>query len=323
MRAYVIHKAGGPEALKLEDVAKPKIEAGKVLIKIKGIGLNRSEYFTRIGDSPSVKFPKVLGIECVGIVEESGIDRVQAGDKVAAIMGGMGRVFNGSYAEYTLVPEDCVFKLDTNLPWEKLAALTEMLQTTNGSLFSALEIERAQNILIRGGTSSIGICAAAIAKANGLRVFSTTRNQKKVDWLLKNNVDEVFIESTELAPSIRMKFPEGIDRVLELIGTTTLQDSLNCLKPGGIACMTGMLGGQWEVKNFSPMGYIPTSVKLTSYSGGNEDISEAKLNEYLKLVESGELNIPLGKVYKFERLVEAHRDMDHNTGNGKQVVILD
>ena len=134
------------------------------------------------------------------------------------------------------------------IPWEKLAALTEMLQTTNGSLFSALEIERAKNILIRGGTSSIGICAAAIAKANGLRVFSTTRNQKKVDWLLKNNVDEVYIESTELAASIRMKYPEGIDRVLELIGTTTLQDSLKCLKPGGIACMTGMLGGQWKLK---------------------------------------------------------------------------
>ena len=198
-----------------------------------------------------------------------------------------------------------------------------MLQTTNGSLFSALEIERAKNILIRGGTSSIGICAAAIAKANGLRVFSITRNQKKVDWLLKNNVDEVYIESTELAASIRMKYPEGIDRVLELIETTTLQDSLKCLKPGGTACMTGMLGGQWEVKNFSPMGYIPTSVKLTSYSGGNQDISEAKLNEYLKLVETGELNIPLGKVYKFEQLVEAHRDMDHNTGNGKQVMILD
>ena len=233
MKAYVIHEKGGPEVLKLEEIPKPKIEKGKVLIKVKAFGLNRSEYFTRLGHSPNVKFPRVLGIEAVGVVEESGVDRVKAGDKVAAIMGGMGREFDGSYAEYTLVPDNCVFKLNSNLDFKTLAALPEMLQTTNGSLFVGLEIDRAKNILIRGGTSSIGICSAAICKHFGLQVFSSTRSEEKKSRLLENNVDRVYLENGNISEQIKADFPEGIDAVLELIGTTTLKDSIDCLKPKG------------------------------------------------------------------------------------------
>ena len=132
MKAWVIRKAGGPEQFQLEDAETPSPREGWVLIRVRAFGLNRSEWFTRIGDSPPVQFPRVLGIECVReIVDAGGLD-LDPGATVAAIMGGMGRQFDDSYAEYTLVPHQCVFAIRTQLPREKLAALPEMLRTGVG-----------------------------------------------------------------------------------------------------------------------------------------------------------------------------------------------
>lgn len=319
MRAYVIHDSGGPDKLVLEERPIPQYKEGWVLIKIKAFGLNRSEYFTRIGDSPTVKFPRVLGIECTGVVEEAG-GVFEKGQKVMAIMGGMGRQFDGSYAEFTLVPKENVFAFKSNLPWETLGALPEMFQTTSGSLFQGLEIERAKNILIRGGTSSIGLCALAMAKSHGLEVISTSRSESKVEFLKELGADHVVIDKGEVSEQVKEIYPGGCDRVLELIGTTVLKDSLKSLRRGGIACMTGILGGEWEFKSFSPMGDIPTAVKLTSYSGEAADISPEKMQKYISLVEEGKLNIGVGKVFPFEELQKAHQLMDDNKANGKIVI---
>jgi NADPH:quinone reductase len=322
MKAYVIHEAGGPEKLILEEMPIPKWKEGWVLIKIKAFGINRSEYFTRIGESPTVKFPRVLGIECCGIVAEAG-GVFEKGQKVMAIMGGMGRQFDGSYAEYTLVPKENVFPFQSELPWETLGALPEMLQTTNGSLFQALEIDRAKNIVIRGGTSSIGLCALAMAKVNGLEVVSTSRSEDKVKFLMSLGADHVIIDNGEISDEVRKIYPDGCDRVLELIGTSVLKDSLKCLKRGGIACMTGILGGEWEFSSFKPMGDIPTATKLTSYSGEAADISVEQMQKYISLVENKQLALGAGKVFSFEDLPKAHELMDENKANGKIVIIVD
>ncbi|XOV78639.1 MAG: alcohol dehydrogenase catalytic domain-containing protein [Aestuariibacter sp.] len=96
MKAWVIYEAGGPEQFQLEDIDTPQPKPGWALIRVRAFGLNRSEWFTRIGDSPTVKFPRVLGIECVGEIVDSGGLALIPGAKVAAIMGGMGRQFHGS-----------------------------------------------------------------------------------------------------------------------------------------------------------------------------------------------------------------------------------
>ena len=320
MKAWVIREPGGPEKLKLEEVAAPLPRVGWVLVRIRAFGLNRSEWFTRIGDSPSVKFPRVLGIECVGeVVDAGGLD-IDVGSKVAVIMGGMGRQFDGSYAEYTLVPHACVFPVQTTLAWEKFAALPEMLQTTHGSLHVGLEIDRASSLLIRGGTSSIGMAALALAKQAGLAVATTSRSAAKVDLLKAAGADEVWIDDGNLSEQIREQRDEPYDRVLELIGASTLLDSLKCVRRSGIVCMTGILGGSWVLDNFHPMGDIPTAVKLTSYSGEAADLEREQLQSYIKLVEEGSLNISTGPVFDFEELVEAHKLMDANQAGGKIVV---
>jgi len=321
MKAWIIREPGGPDHFTLEEVNRPTPRPGWVLIRIRAFGLNRSEWFTRNGDSPSVKFPRVLGIECVGEVVDSGGLNIEIGSTVASIMGGMGRDFDGSYAEYTLVPHSCVFPLSTTLPWEKLAALPEMLQTTHGSLHIGLEIDRADSILIRGGTSSIGMAALALAKDAGLFVATTSRSESKIEMLKGAGADEVWIDHGTLERQLKDSEHQPFDRVLELIGTTTLLDSLRCVRSGGIVCMTGILGGKWTLEAFEPMGDIPTGVKLTSYSGGSSDINAEQLQHYVELVDKGKLMIQTGPVFKFEDLVQAHELMDSNQAGGKIVVL--
>jgi len=164
MRAAVIRQAGGPEVLQLESRPVPRPDEGQVLIQVKAFGLNRSELFTRRGLSPSVPFPRILGIEAVGIVADAPGGGFAVGDIVATAMGGMGRQFDGSYAEYVCVPAIQVQKINTALPWETLGAMPEMLQTAWGSLFNALQLKERDRLLIRGGTTSVGLAAAAIAK---------------------------------------------------------------------------------------------------------------------------------------------------------------
>lgn len=320
MRAFVITEPGGPEKLVLREVPRPTPRDGWVLIRNRAFGLNRSEWFTRRGESPSVRFPRVLGIECTGEVVDAPGGDLAAGERVAAMMGGMGRQYDGAYAEFVLVPRRHVFPLTTRLRWSVLGALPEMLQTTHGSLHTGLEIERARNVLVRGGTSSIGFMAIALARAAGLEVSATTRSASKTEELFSAGVRHVLIDNGSVLEQARAIHEQGFDRVLELVGTSTILDSLRATRRGGIVCMTGMLGGQWVLPEFHPMGDVPTGVKLTSYSGESADISAAQLQEYVELVESGALQVKLGPVFPFERLPEAHRLMDENRANGKIVV---
>ena len=323
MRAFVIEEPGGPEKLKLRRIPRPTPRDGWVLIRNRAFGLNRSEWFTRKGESPSVVFPKVLGIECVGEVVAAPGGGLSDGQRVAAMMGGMGRIFDGSYAEFVLVPLQNVFPLQTSLEWRILGALPEMLQTVHGSLHTGLEIERAKNLLVRGATSSIGFAAMALARMSGLEVAATTRNAGKTDELAAAGATHVLIDNGSIAEKARAIYPEGLDRVLELVGATTLLDSLQAARRAGIVCMTGILGGKWMLPEFRPMGHVPTGVKLTSYSGESADITGAQLQQYISLVKSGDLTLKLGPSFPFEQLQEAHGLMDKNLANGKIVVEVD
>ena len=322
MKAAVLHRPGGPEALELESRPVPEPRSGEVLIRVKAFGLNRSELFTRQGHSPGVALPRILGIEAVGVVDAALGGEFEPGTTVATVMGGMGRAFDGSYAEYACVPASQVQAVQTGLPWEILGALPEMLQTAWGSLFSALRLEPGQRLLIRGGTTSVGLAAAAIARRHGATVAATTRKPARAELLRASGADQVFIDTGAIAPALRQAYPQGVDKVLELVGTTTLEDSLHCAAPGGSVCMIGMVGDAWSFKDFAPMDVIPSTVNLTSYSGTSEDFLRTPLNTLLGEVEADALPIRLARTFTLDEIVEAHRLMESDEAGGKIVVLV-
>ncbi len=132
MKAAVIREPGAPEVLAIEELPVPRPAPGWILIRVKAFGLNRSELFTRQGHSPTVRFPRVLGIEAVGIVEQAPGAEFEPGQTVATAMGGMGRQFDGGYAEFTCVPAVQVQAISTTLDWQTFGALPEMIQTAWG-----------------------------------------------------------------------------------------------------------------------------------------------------------------------------------------------
>jgi NADPH2:quinone reductase len=299
----------------------PSPGSAEVLVSVKAFGLNRSELMTRKGLSPDVKFPRVLGIECVGQVENDPSGHFKPGQKVAAFMGGMGRDFDGSYAEYAVLPKSLLYPFESHLDWTQLGAIPEMFQTVYGSLYLALKIKDGETLLIRGGTSSIGMLATQLAKKSGLIVIATTRKPEKKELLQDNGADHVLIDDGSLETAVKAVYPQGVDKILELIGTSTLKDSLKCTAPGGAVCMTGMLAEQWSIADFAPMDYIPATVNLTVYDSGQVRVDPQSFQQFIRDVEAGEIHLNISSSFRLDEIAAAHQFMESNQGSGKIVVV--
>jgi NADPH2:quinone reductase len=258
MRAVVLDQPGPATNLHVRDVPIPEPRPGWVLIEVKAFGLNRSELFTRLGFSgDAVTFPRILGIEATGIVAQAPGGEFVPGRQVVTMMGGMGRQFDGGYAQYTCVPADQVIPLHSELPWSVLGAVPEMLQTAYGSLTVGVDAQPGETLLIRGGTSSVGLAAAVLAKRQDMTVLSTTRSPDKAETLTALGVDHVLIDDGSLADQVRRIVPDGVHGAIELVGTTTLPGTLRATRVHGTVCFTGMVSNEWTVKDFYPIDYLP------------------------------------------------------------------
>ena len=321
MRAIVIEEAGGPEVLEIrDDWPRPEPVPGRVLIRVMAFGLNRGELYTRLGHSPSVEFPRVLGIECAGIVEAAPDTAFEPGQTVIATTGGMGRAYDGGYAEFTSVPAAHVHGVETTLDWTQLAAAPEVFHTAWGALELSLGIVAGQTLLIRGGSSAVGLVAADYARAKGLTVLSTTRDPAKADRLREFGVDHVVIDDGNIAPAVRDIVPDGVDAMFDLVGTKVIADSFACMRIGGTLCMAGLLGGEWTIADFAPGAVIPSTTRFTYFSSSSTPMPTAALQGYLDGLADGRYRLPLDRVFGFDDIQAAHACMESNQAIGKIVV---
>jgi NADPH2:quinone reductase len=321
MRAVVLHEPGPAENLKVEDRPIPEPPPGWVRIAVRAFGLNRSDVHLRLGLAGNAVLPRIPGIEAVGVVDDPNGSDLREGQQVAALMGGMGRAFDGGYAEYTVVPRRSVVPFHSDLPWSVIGQVPETLQTAHGSLTTGLDLQSGQTLLVRGGTSALGFAAAALARDIGATVLATTRRRDRLDLLAEHGVDHPLVDDGRVADQVRRLYPEGLDAGVELVGTPTLPDTLAAMRVHGTVCFVGMLSNQWIVKDFYPIDYLPRGVRLSAYSGGADDLPAPVLQRFLDRIADGGINLGPAAVYPLEEIPRAHADIDANRVAGKLVGI--
>jgi NADPH:quinone reductase-like Zn-dependent oxidoreductase len=319
MRAAVVERPGPPDVLTVREVPRPEPRDGWTLVQVKAFGLNRSEIMTRLGFSPNVTFPRILGIECVGVIADSVNPALPAGTTVAAVMGEMGREFDGGYAEYALLPDDLLIPVGTDLEWPVFGALPETYLTAWGAMqaFGIPGDGRPRTLLVRGGSSSVGMAALSLARDWNLATIATTRSPAKRALLVERGADEVIVDTG--ADAFKGRAP---DYVLDLIGAHSALDSLRLVKPGGTVCVVGMLSYDWVIEAFEPVAMIPSGSKLTTFH--SDDLTGAAaqrpLEHIVRGIRSGVYHANVDRVFTLDEIADAHRYMEANLATGKVVV---
>jgi NADPH:quinone reductase-like Zn-dependent oxidoreductase len=325
MRAVVISCYGGPDVLVHRELPDPVPNDQDVLIRVKAFGLNHAECYFRSGAWGEVA--EVTGIECAGLVEADASGRFATGTPVVAILGGMGRTRNGSYAELVTVPSSNVAEVRSDLKWEVLAAVPEVYSTAWSALHLNLGIQPDHRLLVRGATSAVGQAAVQLAARYGCTVVATTRAPSRVQLLGDLGAEEVLIDDGSLA--CRLRSGSGpVHRVIDLVGNLTLRDSMACTGRDGRVVQLGFLGGLSPVEDFNPMLDLPTGVHLSFYGSAfvlgtdTYPLSEVPLDDIFEDVATGQLRGDPVQVFSFDQVVDAHRVLERGSAGGKLVVTL-
>lgn len=315
MKAVVLTKPTKAEDIVLSEVEVPTVKPGWVLVKIKAFGLNHSEQILREFEIENdyINKPIIPGIECAGEIADPSDSELKIGQKVVALMGGMGRSFNGSYAEYALLPVHHVFPVESDLTWTEMGAIPETYFTAWGSLFESLNLQPADKLLVRGATCALGYVAIQLAKALGCTVIGTTHKKEKLNLLEKEDCDETILDEGSIKNKV-----SGVTKALELVGIKTLKDTMFSVKKGGIVCNTGILGKVYEWDGFDPIKDIPNGVYLTGFFSNYP--TQKMIQDIFTLMDQYNLNPLIGAVYDFAHIKDACIALDSGKVNGKIVV---
>jgi NADPH:quinone reductase len=324
MRAIILTGFGGLDRLVYTEIPKPLPKDGEVVIRVKGFGINHAEIHMRRGEWAEAA--EVSGIECVGIVDSCPGGEFAVGAKVAALMGGLGRTINGSYAEYTRVRAANVTLVESDLPWSQLAALPETYATSWTCLFRNLKLTAGQTLVIRGATSALGQAALKMAVATGANVIATARSEQRFPMLEQLGAARVEVERPDLAAHIAES--KQIDAVLDLVGNSTILDSLDMLRVGGTACLAGWLGGLAPIGDFNPLARMASGVSFSFFASpvfGNPgfEVSDIPLGDIAQQIADGKLDAKPARVFSFDQIRDAHRVAESGEAGGKVVVVID
>ncbi|KAM0263901.1 hypothetical protein ACHAQJ_000936 [Trichoderma viride] len=321
MEAIVIPKFGGPEVLQIQTVPKPDPVVGEVLVEVFAFGVNHAEMHMRKGEWD--EWNPISGLECVGVVAACPGGEIDVGTKVIGVMGGMGRNRPGGYGSFVNVPAANVVPIKTDLPWEQLAAIPEVYSTAYSCLFTVLDLQPGESLLIRGSTSTIGQAALHLAVDAGARVTATTRRTERFDEIKAKGAIDAKLEHEDL----QTEFPSGFkfDKVLNLIGNRVLVESISLARPGGRMLQAGWLGGLAPVVDFNPMVEMDPGVHFSLFHSKvlgtpGFPLSAIPLQEIVSKIERGAWNAKPAFVFEYKDIQKAHEMLDSHNAGGKIVV---
>ncbi|KAJ8600011.1 hypothetical protein CTAYLR_001853 [Chrysophaeum taylorii] len=326
MRAWVAKRPGEADVLELVEVPKPTPVEGEIRIRVRALGLNKAEGYNRMGKHGAFSGGKwALGIEAAGEVDLDPSGKLARGQKVVTMMGGMMFDRHGSYAEYVAAKRENVISISREIDFVTLATLPEAYLTAWGALEKNLGIKPGETLLVRGGTSSVGMAAIAYAKVRGLEVVATTRQHDRVEKLKALGADRVLVDDGNLHEKLRDPYPRGIDKAIELVGANTIVDTMRAMRKWGEVAFVGFVGGPPVREKFHFMNDLPNTVKLSFFGSGllgkpDLPLDEAPLDWIADQVAKGAMPSIHARTFSYDSLPDAQRYMETNQAFGKIVV---
>jgi len=216
--------------------------------------------------------------------------------------------------------------LPKSIGWAEFAAIPETFMTAWGTLGQSLNLTSNDTLLIRGGTTSVGLAMATLAKTLFAvpKVIATTRSSTKISALTEAGVDHAVIDTGSISEEImKLTNGKGVTKCVELVGATTLADSCASLTPNGLISVVGGVSGEFVVKEFDPMGSLAPFKHMTMYGSEAVEIAKGPLQKIVDAIANGEIKLGLDKVFKMEQAGEAHAFMEANKAKGKVVCVVD
>lgn len=321
MKAVLFHELGGPEVLKLEDIAKPEPKPGWVLIKVHAVGINFADTLFRQGQylmKPNL--PDIPGLEAAGVVEAvgEGVTHVKPGTRVATI--GV-----KTYAEYCTASGAQVMPLPDHVSFEEGAAFPIQTLTAYHMLHTSHQTTPGQTVVVHSAAGGVGIVAVQIAKAAGARVIGTVSSNSKFDLVKQYGADEVInYEAQDFSEEVlKLTNKRGADLILDAVGKPTLEKGLRCLAPFGHLVLYGRAGGIPDPVNL--MSLFQKSIKVSGFVlytvSSMPDKHREGIERSFQLMKDGKLKLLIGKSFSLADAAEAHRLMESRGSVGKLVLV--
>jgi NADPH2:quinone reductase len=267
MKAIQLSRFGGPGALELRELTKPKPAPGEALVRVHFAGVNYADVTLRSGLHPwPDPLPITPGFEAAGVVEEvgEGVSAVSAGDRVASLHFGL-----GAYAEYQAVPAERLVRLPADVTFENGVALMLQGLTAQVLMFESGRVERDCTVLIHAAAGGMGQLLTRWSKHRGTTVIGTVSNPEKVQRALAAGADHVidYAQHDFAEESLRLTRGRGVDLIIDGVGRPTFQRNLEAVAPRGRIIFYGFAGGTPEP--FDPLQLMGKSVTLSGENVAN------------------------------------------------------
>jgi len=317
MKAIQIYETGGPEALKMADLAIPEPGPGQVLIRVEAIGVNFIEIYFRKGVYKAA-LPFTPGSEAAGTVEElgPGVTGFKAGDAVASVS------VLGSYAEYALVPAASLVKVPEGVSMEQAAAAMLQGMTAHYLSHSTFPLKAGDTALVHAGAGGVGLLLTQMAARIGARVITTVSTEAKAELSREAGASDVILY-TEQDFETEVKLltgGKGVDVVYDSVGKTTFEKSLNCLRPRGLLALFGASSGPvppFDLIQLSGKGSLyVTRPTLWHYIATRAEL-EWRAGDVLGWAAKGELKLRTEHLYPLAEAAQAQGDLEARKTTGK------